>query len=437
MPAQLSLRLLGVVFFVAANAFFVAAEFALVSVRATRLRQLEGQGHAAARTALRLQKEIDRVLSATQLGITLASLALGWIGEQAVAEPLLALFQALAPGPRLALAHTLALAIAFLIITALHLVLGEVVPKNVALARGGQLALLLAPPMELFMRLTRPFLRVMDASASAISRLFGAGPAAYAQPHSPEELKMLVTAEIERGLLPEEVEAMIHGVFDLHKTLVREIMVPRPDIVSLRVDAPLEEAVAGFLKHQHGRMPVYEGSPENFIGVVYAGDLLRAWQARQVASPAARPPGPFKLRSLVRDVPIVPETKPVGQLLEEFKRRRRSLALAVDEYGSIAGLVTMADIVRRIVGGLEEEAVPASEAGSVVLEGSTHIRELEERFRIRVPRERGFETVAGLVMNNLGRIPRPGDTFVHDGWRFTVEAMEGHRIASVRLEKVA
>ncbi len=440
MEALLPLRLLAVVFFVAANAFFVAAEFVLVSVRPTRLRQLEAEGHGAATTALHLHAHIDRVLSATQLGITLASLALGWVGEQAVAELLISLLVPFTPLVRLALAHTIALGFAFLMITALHLVLGEVVPKNVALARSDRLALLIARPMELFIRVTHPFLRVLDAAASSISGLFGAESASHRHVHSPEELKMLVTAGREVGVLPEHLEGMVHGIFDLNQILVREVMVPRPDIVSVSVDTPLEELLRGLVEHQHSRLPVYERSPEQFMGVLFVKDLFRVWLERQAAQQAGRQAREFKLRSLLRDVLIVPETKPLDQLLEEFRQRRRQMALVVDEFGTIAGLVTVEDVLKRVVGELadeydiEEAPVPPTDVG-LVLEGSTHIRELEERYEIRLPRDRGFETLAGFVMSLLGRIPKTGDWVLFDGWRFIVEEMDRHRIASIRLDR--
>lgn len=441
MESPLALRLLAVVFFVAANAFFVAAEFVLVSVRPTRLRELQAEGHGAAGTALRLKNQIDRVLSATQLGITLASLALGWVGEQAVADLLMPLLAMVTPEARLAVAHTIALTVAFLLICAMHLVLGEVVPKNVALARSDRLALLIARPMDLFVKATHPFLRVMDAAAAGISNLFGARSAPHLHVHSPEELKMLVTAGAEVGVLPEHLEGMVHGILDLREILVREVMIPRPDIVSVSVDTPMEELIRKLAEHPHSRIPVYEGSPEHFIGVFYVKDLYRVWAERQAALQAGRPPRDFKLRSLLREALIVPETKPLDQLLEEFKRRRRRLALAVDEFGTIAGMVTVKDVLERVVGELADEYVgremPAvlTQVG-LILEGSTHIRELEDRYEIRLPREGGFETLAGFLLSRFGRIPKPGESVVFDGWRFTIEQMDRYRIASVRLSRL-
>ncbi len=443
MGGGLGLELLAVIVLVAANAFFVAAEFVLVSIRPTRLRQLEEAGHSAARTALRLHREIDRMLPATQLGITLASLALGWVGAHAVAGLLLPLLAPLGAllGP--AVAHTIAIAAAFLIITAMHLVLGELVPKNVALSRSAdRLALLIARPMELFIRITQPFLRLMDMAATAVSRLFGAESAAHRHAHSPEELKMLITAGREGGVLQERLETMALGLFDLHQTMVREVMVARPDFTSVSVETPLEELLREVVEKQHSRMPVYEGSPEHFIGVLYVKDLFRVWRERQIAQGTGRPLRRFSLRSLVREALIVPETKPLDQLLEEFQQRRRQMALVVDEFGSITGLVSVEDILQRIVGKLSdeydvEEPAALQAETRLVLDGSTRIRDMEELYQISLPREQGFETLAGFLMSRAGRIPQAGDSIEFEGWRYTVEGMDGHRIAAVRLDRLS
>ena len=239
---------------------------------------------------------------------------------------------------------------------------------------------------------------------------------------------------------PKPLEAMAHNIFDLGEILVREVMVPRPDLVSVSVATPLEELVRRLVERPYSRVPVYEGSPENFIGVLYRKDLFRVLAEGQAAQQPGRPLREFQLRSLVRDALIVPETKPLSELLEEFKRRRRHLALVVDEFGSIAGLVTVRDVLERVVGELADEhadeETPAGPAVlGLVLEGSTRIHELDERWEIRVPRDRGFETLAGFLLSCMGHVPKVGESCVFDGWRFTVEAMEHHRIASLRLER--
>lgn len=443
MQAPLALQLVAVAFLVATNAFFVAGEFVLVSVRPTRLRQLEQEGHSAAQVALRLHDQIERVLPATQLGVTLASLALGWIGENAVSALLLPAFSGLGGWPRFALAHSIAAVIAFLLITTMHVVLGEVVPKNVALGEGGErLALLIAPPLDLFTRFTRPFVSVLNFAAARVSRLFGALPASHVNVHSPEESKMLVTAGIESGMLHESLEGMIHGLFDLSKIMVREVMVPRPDIIAIAADTPFEKLLQVFARQQHSRLPVYEGSPENFVGFVHIKDLFRAWVERYAAQKTGVQLRPFLLRNHVRKVLMVPETVGLDDLLAQFRLRRLHLALVVDEFGSIAGLVTMADLLRRVFGEFAEphdrEEQPAAQAAraGVLLDGATHIRDVEEQFEVELPHEAGFETIAGFLMKMLGRIPKTGDVATYNGWQFYVEQMDGHRVAEVRLKPV-
>jgi CBS domain containing-hemolysin-like protein len=441
MQTPLALQLVAVVFLVAANAFFVAAEFVLVSVRPTRLRQLEQEGHAVARVALRLQERIDGVLSATQLGITVASLGLGWLGENAIAQLLLAVFSGWSHGPRLALAHSIAIAVAFLLLTMMHVVLGEVVPKNVALGTAGErLALLVSPPIELFVKVTRPLLVVLNFFAFRLSRLFGAKPTSHVHVHSAEELKMLVSAGIESGLLDESLEAMIHGLLDLSKIMVREIMVPRPDIVSISIDTPFEKLLRVFTRHQHSRLPVYEGTPENFVGLVHVKDVFRTWVERYAAQKEGAQLPLFRLRNHIRKVLIVPETVGLDDLLAQFRARRQHLALVVDEFGSIAGLATIVDLLERVLGEFAEphdrQAVQAAGAAGSVLEGSTHIHEVQEQYEIEMPREAGFETLAGFLMKTLGRIPRTGDVVAYNGWKFTVQEMDGHRVALVRLEPI-
>ena len=232
---------------------------------------------------------------------------------------------------------------------------------------------------------------------------------------------------------------MIHGIFDLHKILVRGVMVPRPDIVSVSVDAPFDDVLRSVLKCRHSRLPVYEGSPDHFIGVLYVKDLFRVWLEIQAAGggTAARR---SRIRPLLRKLLIVPETKPLDGLLSEFRQRRMYLALVVDEFGSIAGLVTLVDVLERIVGEFSDETgaaaprVPAADTG-LVLDGSTHIREIKERYGIQLSRQSGFETLAGFLMHRLGHIPSVGESLVFEHWRFTVQQIDRHRVALVRLER--
>ncbi len=435
------LRAFAVMLLVAANAFFVAAEFALVSVRDTRILQLIEARRIGARTVQRLHRNLDEVLSAVQFGITLASLALGWIGEPAIAGLLEPLFHGI---PYATLyAHTIAVVIAFALITYLHVILGEVVPKSLALQRAERVALAVSGPMDVFMRLSRPALFVMNRSANAVLRLFGSHPVREGAVHSPEELKLIVTSSRRLGMLPELQEEMIHRALELENVTVREIMVPRPDIFSLPADMPLEEALARVVEEQHSRIPVYDPKlgPEHIVGVLYAKDLTRLLHLRISGGPL--PPlveGSTKVRHIMRDVLVVPEIKPLSDLLLEFKQRRRHLGVVVDEFGSTAGVVTVEDVLEQIVGELEDEFDVAEQVPmrmgktAMVLDGGENIRDLEAQHHIQLPRDEGFETLGGFVVSRLQRIPQGGEAFEYEGHRFTVLQMDGRRVASVKVE---
>ncbi|HYH00514.1 MAG TPA: hemolysin family protein [Terriglobales bacterium] len=442
MATYVLLRLLAVILLVAANAFFVAAEFALVSVRDTRIQQLIEARRIGARTVQKLQHQLDSVLNGVQFGITLASLALGWIGEPALANLLHPLFEHL---PHAGIyAHTGAVVIAFTLITYLHVILGEVVPKTVALQRAEQVALAIAGPMDVFMRLATPFLYVMTNSARGVLKIFGMRDAGHGGIHSPEEIKLIVTATRRYGLLSQSQEEMIIHSLELSNITVREIMVARPNIFSLPADLSLEEALTRVVEEQHSRVPVYDPQrgPEHIVGLLYSKDLTRWMRLRLLmksdATASARL-SRMQVRHIMRDVLVIPETKVLTELLTEFKQRKRHLAVVVDEFGSTAGVVTVEDVLEQIVGEIEDEfdITPqplAPGATTMVFEGSVPIRDLETQYQLRLPRDEGFETLAGFVLTQLQRIPRGGECFEYDGRRYTVEEMDGHRIARVKID---
>jgi CBS domain containing-hemolysin-like protein len=438
----LILRVLAVFLLVGANAFFVAAEFALVSIRDTRVQQLIDAGRIGARVVQRLHQHFDTVLLAVQLGVTLSSLGLGWVGEPAVAHLLEAAFGRV---PHAVIySHIIAVVVAFTLITYFHVILGEILPKSLALQRAEQVALAVAGPMEIFIAMSRPFLFLLRQGSNVVLKIFGTRPVREGGVHSPEELKLIVTASSRVGLLPEVQEDMMHRVLELGNVTVREIMVPRPDIFALPADMTLEEATTLVVEEQHSRVPVYDPQrgPEYIIGVLYSKDISRLMHVR-LRSPQAVPRGePLQVRHIMRDVLLVPETKPVTDLLAEFKQRRRHLAVVVDEFGSTSGVVTVEDVLEQIVGEIEDEfdvseptpLVAAS--GALVLDGAENIRDLDNQFHLQLPRDQGFETLAGFVLSRLQKIPAAGDSFEYQGRRFTVLQMEGHRIARVKLEAV-
>jgi len=436
------LRIVAVVSLVAANAFFVAAEFALVSVRETQLQQMIAAHRIGARTVQKLHQNLDRVLNAVQFGVTVCSLALGWIGEASIAHILEPAFYPL-PHSRF-YAHAVAVVLAFMLMTYLVVILGEVVPKSIALQRTERVALAVAGPMDFFMTVAAPFLAFMTASTHVVLKAFGMRPVREAGVHSPEEVKLIVSANRRLGLLAPTQEEMIHHALDLENIAVREIMVPRPDIFSLPANLSLEEALERVVDDQHSRVPVYDPlrGPEHIIGVLYSKDLMRwlRYRVNRMASERAvtRPSG-LEVRHIMREVLVVPETKPLADLLAEFKARKRHLAVVVDEFGSTAGLVTVEDVLEQLVGEIEDEfdiAEPsfAPGAASMTLDASANIRDLESQYHIVLPRDEGFETLAGFVLTQLQKIPAVGDSFEYDGRRYTVASMDGLRVESVRIE---
>ncbi len=445
MPTLPLFRAVAIVALILCNAFFVAAEFALVSLRRTRVQQLIEQKRAGARIVANLQANLDEFLPAVQIGVTLASLTLGWLGEPFVARFLQPWFSML-PQARL-YGNLLSAMLAFCLITYLEVLFGELVPKSLALRQGEKMALAMAGPIDVFMRVTRPAVRLMNASAEIVLRLFRLSRVPEGSVHSLEELKLITTATRHTGLLPEKQEMIIHRVLDLDTIAVREIMTPRQKIFSLPADLPLAEANARITQIQRSRVPVFDPArgPEHIVGVVYAKDLARMMHFRAIvqATPQATfPHGDQELRlsHLMHDVIVVPETKGVPELLTEFQTRRRHLAIVVDEFGSVTGLVTVEDALEQIVGEMEDEfdihdsSMQKLSSGTVVLEGNVTLLDLETQMGWHLPHDGGVETLAGFLLVHMQKIPVVGDFIVHDGRRFTVVSMENRRITRVRVE---
>jgi putative hemolysin len=444
MIAFVLLRVLLILLLVAANAFFAAAEFALVSVRDTRIQQLIDAHRIGARTVQRLHQNLDQVVNGVQLGITLTSLSLGWIGEPVLAR---IMEQVLGQVPHASVyAHTIAIVLTFTIITYLHVILGELVPKTLALQQAERVALAVAAPMDVFLTLARPFLYIMQKSGSYVLRLFGGRPMRGSVIHSPDELKLIVTASRQVGQIPELQEEMIHNALELENVTVREVMVPRPSIFSLPADLTLDEALARVVEEQHSRVPVYDRQrgPEHIIGVLYAKDLMRWMRLRLSLNPSqsvASRISKMQISQVMRNVLVVPETKVLLELLTEFKVRKRHLAIVVDEFGSTAGVITVEDVLEQIVGEIEDEfdiqpveQTSLAEDTGMVLDGSSNVRDLDSQYQLVLPRDAGFETLAGFVLARLQRIPKTGDFFDYENHRYTVEEMEGNRIIRVRVE---
>ena len=447
MIAYVLLRVFVILLLVAANAFFAAAEFALVSVRETRIQQLIEAHRAGARTVLKLHQQLSRVVNGVQLGITITSLTLGWLGEPVLAR----LFEAWigsVPYARI-YAHAIAVAVAFSMITCLHVILGELVPKSLALQRAERVALAVAAPMDVFLTITRPLTIGMSGAAGFVLRAFGTREVRHGSVHSPDELKLIVTAAHHSGQLSPAQEEMLLNALELDSITARQVMVPRTRIFSLPADLNLDEALSRVVEEQHSRVPVYDPQrgPEHIIGVLYAKDLMRWTRMRlrfgAVAAPSAERIAQMKIGQIMHDVLVVPETKSLLDLLSEFQQRKRHLAVVVDEFGSTAGVISVEDVLEQLVGELEDEfdvasAQPvATDANApLVLDGAVNIRDLEAQYELKLPQDEGFETLAGFVLSRLQKMPAGGEAFDYEGRRFVVEKMDGHRIATVRIEPV-
>jgi len=437
-----------VAFFILANSFFVAAEFAMVSVRETRIQQLIALGRPGARTVLQLKRNIDEFLPAVQFGVTLAALALGWVGEPAVAQVILRLVHGwlhVLPAHAVLYAHAAAVIIAFALISYFEVLLGELVPKSLALQRAERIALAVAGPMDVFIRITRPAVNLMNSSAALVLKLFRAPLHGEGAVHSPEEIKLIATATRRMGLLPLFQEEIIHRAIELNHVTVREIMTPRGKIFSLPADLLVEQASARIVEEQHSRVPVYDPvkGPENIIGIVYSKDISRLMHFRGVAlALGGKGSSGLTLRQVMHGLMVVPETKLAVDLLQEFQERRRHMAIVVDEFGSTVGIVTAEDALEQIVGELEDEFDIArspllSSTGAMSLDGSTTLRDLGTQLHWNFPREGGVETLAGFMLAHLGHIPEAGESIEHAGRRYTVAEMAGRRISRVTVQPIA
>jgi magnesium and cobalt exporter, CNNM family len=426
-------RLGGLAALVGANGLFVAAEFSIVTVRKTRIDQLIAEGHRGARAVRRAVTAPDRYIAATQLGITMASLGLGWLAEPALAslfEPALAFLPA---HIAVATAHSIAVAIAFAIITAAEIVFGELTPKWIALERPETTAIWLVKPLEIFMRVMSPFIRVVHGTAQAVIRMLGFSGADHrAMVHSEEELKMLVTASQEAGVLEEQEEQMLHRVFGFADLTAGKVMIPRTELVAVAAETSLRDLVTQTAQGRHSRLPVYRGDLDDVVGMIHLTDVMKAIAAEQTGATAG---------SLAREVLTVPETLAADDLLTEMRRRRAREALVIDEYGGTAGLVTFESLMERIVGEVPGEAGALSRIatrpdGSCEIDGLALVTDINAQFGLHID-EATYTTIGGYMLGRLGRRARVGDTIDIEGRRIRVEALDGLRVAKVWISKPA
>ncbi|MBX3173205.1 MAG: HlyC/CorC family transporter [Gemmatimonadaceae bacterium] len=431
-------RLLAIVALLALNAFFVAVEFALVRARRSRLEAMVRGGDQFARFALTAtsRRNLTRVLSAGQLGITLASLGLGWVAEGALGHFLEGWFEGLPLPLEPAVRIGIGAAVAITIVTYLHVVFGELAPRALSLNYPEHFAKWLAPPILAFTWVTWPFIWLLNGSSNLLLRAFGQHEVSEEEaPHSPEEIRLLVERASEGGALPVSDAEILGGVFQFSEKNAREVMTPRTKIVAIPLEATLDEAVAEVVEAGFSRYPVYRETLDDIVGMVHSKDLLRILR---------KPPADFTLQQIVRTVHVVPGSREVEEVLSDFKRRKEHLAIVLDEFGGTAGMVTMEDLLEEIVGEiLDEYDDPLTTSfktqtadGTRVIRGDANIGEINEELGLTIPDE-DYTTVGGYVFGLLGRLPVSGDKATGAGAQFTVLEMDGRRIRALSVQPVA
>jgi CBS domain containing-hemolysin-like protein len=402
------------------NAFFVAAEYGLVTARRTRIVELHHQGNRRARDVLRITSDPPHFIAAMQLAVTLTSLGIGALGEQALSNA----FDDY-------LATVLAVLLAYLILTFLHVVLGELVPKGVALGHKEATALAVARPVRVFFVIFRPFIWVLEQATELVLHALGLEPpGAENEPLSEAELRMVVSQSTRHGEIEEQEQEMLYKVFDFADKEASDVMVPRPEVVALSIDLPPEQALEAVMDSPYTRYPVYRESLDDVVGILHVRDLFSALRERGMHE--------VRIAEIVRPAHIVPETKDLAALLGEFRRTNQHMAIVVDEYGEMEGIVTLEDLLEEIVGEIEDEfdlpdeSVEQVDDDTIRIDGTFPIDDFNERFRTELPAE-DYHTVAGFVFGLLGRQPEVGDDISHDGMRFDVLEVDGSRIDKIAV----
>jgi magnesium and cobalt exporter, CNNM family len=422
------LKLISVLVLVAANGFFVAAEFALVGVRSSRIETLAASGQKSAQRLLSLLKNLNAYLSASQLGITLASLALGWVGEPAIAR-LLANPLHMLPDPW---RHTIAFLIAFSIITSLHIVIGEQAPKLLGLARAERIALLIALPMELFYKVFSWPIRALDWASARVVNLIGINASTHhAATYTEAELRRLIDISRESGHLRAEERRLIHRVFEFSDTVVREAMVPRTEMAAITHTCTLQQITKAFEQYQYSRLPVYRESLDDVIGFIHSKDVM----------PYLLKPDQFRLEEVIHSPLYVVDTARLEDVLRQMQKAKQHFGFVVDEHGGLEGIITLNDLLEEIVGELsdehdEEVNEQITQVGDqrYILAGALAVRDLNRRLKLSVPESEAYTTVGGFLMTEAGHILKQGETVKYNGLMFKVDRVERRRVMRVLLD---
>ncbi len=412
------------------NAFFVAAEFALVRVRESRIVQLEQEGSARATVVRETLRDLDSYLSVCQVGITVASLALGWVGEPAVSHLIRPVLEAVGITNE-RIVTIIAVVLGFSAITYAHLVFGEQAPKYFSIQRAERVSLWISRPLNLFRLLLSPVVWVVNASTNFILRPWGIRLGEVMEAHSEEELRIMISSSTASGVLDPEERDYLNKVFDFGDRVAREIMVPRPDIEAIASDAPLPELVDAAVYGRYTRYPVYEEDLDHVLGAAHVKDLFRA---------ARTNPDDFDIRSILRECLVVPETKRIEEILKEFQTRTLQMAIVIDEWGSVEGLITIEDILEEIVGEIQDEfdepeaAIEPIGDDAYAIDGRIPISDVNDYFNLDLPNE-DFDTIGGYVLGSLGRPPEPGDTVDADSGTLRVKSVDGPRVSMLTFER--
>lgn len=434
-PTEAVFDFLLVFFIVGLNAFFVASEFALVSVRRTRVEARAEEGSKGAKAALRLLNNPTRFISAVQLGVTLASLALGWVGEPTVAEILEPLAAGIASeGTAGYIAHGAAIVISFSIITFFHVVLGELVPKMFALEKAETFALFAARPLEVFAKIFSPILWVLNKAGGALGKLLGLTSSLdHASVYTEEEIRQLVKLSQESGHLNEEERRLINQVFEFSETTVREAMIPRTEIVAIPATSSLEEIAKAFRQHGYSRLPVYGDSLDDMRGVLHGKDVMQYLLLK---------PRMFKLDRVLKKPYYVVDTARLEDVLRQMQNEKFHFGFVVDEHGGIEGIITLEDLLEEIVGDISDEhdeevneQIHAQADGSYILDGGVAVRDLNKRLDLHLPVSEGYTTIAGFLMSEAGELLNEGESVRFNGHIFYIEEVDRRRIIKVRMEE--
>ena len=424
----ITLKLLAVLLLVAANGFFVAAEFALVGVRSSRIETLANQGSRSAKRLMQLLQNLNAYLSACQLGITLASLALGWIGEPTLARLLEGPLSVLPESWR----HLVAFIIGFAIITSLHIVLGEQAPKLMGLALAERVALAVALPMQIFYRMASWPIRALDWASARTVQLVGIkANGEHGSTYTEDELRRLVDISRESGHLRAEERRLIHRVFEFSDTVVREAMVPRTEMAAIPNTCNLEQITKAFDQHRYSRLPVYRESFDDVCGFIHSKDVM----------PYLLHPEKFKLEDVLQPPLYVVDTARLEHVLRQMQKAKMHFGFVVDEHGGLEGIITLEDLLEEIVGEISDEhdeevneQITQVDQGTYVLAGGLAVRDLNRRLKLSVPESESYTTVGGFLMTEAGHVLKPGEVVQHDGMVFKIERVEKRRVMRVKLE---